>query len=240
MFTLVCTLPNVAYANSGELRAKLTLNAAHEATNIFDSKLEEERNKVLEDAQSVKESWDGYWTDVQKESYNDLVEKASSAISLKELENYQAGIDNLSTLGEEAKVKEEEAARKAAEEAAKKAEEERQSQVTSKSGGSTTNTTTTSTNGTSSIGLTGQQFKSQGVVYYNGIRFTYYSSKVLYHYRTSEWWLDDNGFYRDSEGYYVVACDFVSQGSIVSTPWGSGRVYDCGSGANTIDMYVGF
>lgn len=33
---------------------------------------------------------------------------------------------------------------------------------------------------------------------------TYYSSNVLYHYRTGEWTVDDEGFYRTDEGYYVV------------------------------------
>lgn len=81
-------------------------------------------------------------------------------------------------------------------------------------------------------------FQSCGIKYYNGHRFTYYSSRVLYHYRTSEWTPDNLGFYRDSQGYLVVAADFISQGSLISTPWGMGKKYDCGAGSNTVDMYV--
>lgn len=81
-------------------------------------------------------------------------------------------------------------------------------------------------------------FRSRGVIYHNGHRFTYYSSNVLYHYRTSEWTPDNLGFYRDKDGYLVVAADFISQGSKISTPWGIGKKYDCGAGSNTVDMYV--
>lgn len=81
-------------------------------------------------------------------------------------------------------------------------------------------------------------FQSCGVKYYNGHRFTYYSSSVLHHYRTNEWTPDNLGFYRDSDGYLVVAADFISQGSLINTPWGVGKKYDCGAGSNTVDMYV--
>ena len=47
--------------------------------------------------------------------------------------------------------------------------------------------------------------RSAGVNNYNGRRETYYSSNVLYHYRTGEWTQDSEGFWRDSDGYYVVA-----------------------------------
>jgi hypothetical protein len=49
-----------------------------------------------------------------------------------------------------------------------------------------------------------------------------------------------DGFYRDSNGYLVVASDEYSQGSVVSTPWGDGIVLDSGAGSNTIDMYTNF
>lgn len=40
--------------------------------------------------------------------------------------------------------------------------------------------------------------------WHDGRKETYYSSNVLYHYRTGEWTVDDEGFYRTDEGYYVV------------------------------------
>lgn len=83
-------------------------------------------------------------------------------------------------------------------------------------------------------------FKSQGVIYQNGIRYTYYSSNVLYHYRTPEWNAGSDGIYRDSAGYIVVASSDHSQGSVVSTPFGAGKVYDSGCASGTIDIYTNF
>ena len=54
--------------------------------------------------------------------------------------------------------------------------------------------------------------RSAGVNNYNGRRETYYSSNVLYHYRTGEWTQDSEGFWRDSDGYYVVAAGDMAQG----------------------------
>ena len=83
-------------------------------------------------------------------------------------------------------------------------------------------------------------FKSQGVIYQNGVRYTYYSSNVLYHYRTPEWNAGSDGIYRDSAGYIVVASSDHSQGSVVSTPFGAGKVYDSGCASGTIDIYTNF
>ena len=83
-------------------------------------------------------------------------------------------------------------------------------------------------------------FKSQGVIYQNSIRYTYYSSNVLYHYRTPEWNAGSDGIYRDSAGYIVVASSDHSQGSVVSTPFGAGKVYDSGCASGTIDIYTNF
>ena len=83
-------------------------------------------------------------------------------------------------------------------------------------------------------------FKSQGVIYQDGIRYTYYSSNVLYHYRTPEWNAGSDGIYRDSDGYIVVASSDHSQGSVVSTPFGAGKVYDSGCASGTIDIYTNF
>lgn len=80
--------------------------------------------------------------------------------------------------------------------------------------------------------------RSAGVNYFNGRRETWYSSNVLYHYRTSEWSPDANGVYRDSNGYVVVAASDLPQGSTVSTSHGMGKVYDSGCPAGTTDIYV--
>ncbi|MDO4466547.1 MAG: hypothetical protein Q4C49_06005 [Bacillota bacterium] len=83
-------------------------------------------------------------------------------------------------------------------------------------------------------------FAHVGVIYENGIRYTYYSSNVLYHYRTPEWTLGEDGIYRDDQGYIIVASNDHAQGTKVHTPFGKGIVRDCGCASGTIDIYVGF
>lgn len=80
--------------------------------------------------------------------------------------------------------------------------------------------------------------KSAGVNYFNGRRETWYSSRVLYHYRTGEWTPDANGVYRDKDGYVVVAASDLPQGATVNTSHGMGKVYDCGCAPGTTDIYV--
>ena len=67
---------------------------------------------------------------------------------------------------------------------------------------------------------------------------TWYSSNAAYHYRTSEWSPDDEGYYRDSDGYYVVASNDYPEGSVVTTSKGEAKVYDSGTDSGNIDMYV--
>lgn len=67
---------------------------------------------------------------------------------------------------------------------------------------------------------------------------TWYSSNVAYHYRTSEWTPDDEGYYRDADGYYVVASDDYPEGTVVTTSKGEAKVYDSGTDSGNIDMYV--
>ena len=67
---------------------------------------------------------------------------------------------------------------------------------------------------------------------------TWYSSNAAYHYRTSEWTPDDEGYYRDSDGYYVVASNDYPEGTVVNTSKGEAKVYDSGTDSGNIDMYV--
>ena len=86
-----------------------------------------------------------------------------------------------------------------------------------------------------------QMLNAYDGVYHFGDRLeTYYSSKVLYHYRTPEWWLDDEGFYRTNEGYYVVAvCEFeMEEGTVFEGSKGLCQVLDCGCDFGTTDYYV--
>lgn len=85
-----------------------------------------------------------------------------------------------------------------------------------------------------SSGLTMQS----GVNYYDGRRETYYSSNVLYHYRTGEWTVDSEGFYRDANGYYVVAASDMAQGTTFEGSKGTCIVLDSGCAGGTTDYYV--
>lgn len=85
-----------------------------------------------------------------------------------------------------------------------------------------------------SSGLTQQS----GVNYYGGRTETYYSSNVLYHYRTPEWTVDEEGFYRTNEGYYVVAASDMNQGTTFEGSKGTCIVLDSGCSAGTTDYYV--
>ena len=82
--------------------------------------------------------------------------------------------------------------------------------------------------------------RSSGVNNYNGRRETYYSSNVLYHHRTGEWTQDSEGFWRDSDGYYVVAAGDKAQGSTFTGSKGECKVYDSGCAAGTTDYYTGW
>lgn len=77
-----------------------------------------------------------------------------------------------------------------------------------------------------------------GVYYFGGRKETYYSSRVLYHYRTGEWYADDQGFYRTSEGYYVVAASDMDKGTVFQCSKGYCQVLDCGCAEGTTDYYV--
>lgn len=77
-----------------------------------------------------------------------------------------------------------------------------------------------------------------GVNYHDGRTETFYSSNVLYHYRTGEWTLDEEGFYRTDEGFYVVAASDMDQGTTFEGSKGTCIVLDCGCADGVTDYYV--
>ena len=179
------------------------------------------------------------WLSAVKTKIQELQGKISESRNLEflydediaALDNIEANISNtfsLVTLGEyESTINsmfDKNAARKAEAEAAekKKALEQQQQQKQE------------SYTSPSSGGLT----KSGGVFNYNGRRETYYSSRVLYHHRTPEWWVDGEGFYRTAEGYYVVAASDMAQGTVFQGSKGACQVLDSGCAAGTTDYYV--
>ena len=86
----------------------------------------------------------------------------------------------------------------------------------------------------------GDGFVSQGVRDYDGTKETWYSSNILYHYRTPEWTPDDEGYYRDADGYYVVASTDHGQGEVIDTSKGEAKVYDTGCASGVTDFYTNF
>lgn len=80
--------------------------------------------------------------------------------------------------------------------------------------------------------------KQGGVNYHDGRTETYYSSNVLYHYRTPEWHLDGEGFYRTDDGYYVVAASDMPEGTVFEGSKGTCIVLDCGCSEGVTDYYV--
>ncbi|MBQ9001685.1 MAG: hypothetical protein IJ087_07525 [Eggerthellaceae bacterium] len=79
-----------------------------------------------------------------------------------------------------------------------------------------------------------------GVNYFDGRNETYYSSQILYHHNTPEWTLDDEGFYRDSEGRYVVAASDKAQGETFEGSKGECIVLDTGCAPGVTDYDVGW
>lgn len=85
-------------------------------------------------------------------------------------------------------------------------------------------------------------FRSSGVLTDRKFRYTYYSSSVLYHCKTPQWTLCNDGLYRDKKGRVVVASDDYKHGSVINSPlFGTCIVLDCGVGSSrTLDVYVGW
>lgn len=96
----------------------------------------------------------------------------------------------------------------------------------------------------------GDGFQQEGVREYNGRTETWYSSNQLYHYRTGEWSVDDEGYYRDDQGRYVVAVsenevnpdtgEPYTEGDTIETSKGTGIVLDSGCDDGVTDFYTAF
>jgi len=82
--------------------------------------------------------------------------------------------------------------------------------------------------------------------WYDGYLETYYDASA--HYLASTWTLDDEGFFHDENGRYVVGVDIndvnpetgqgYQYGDVVDTGKGEGVVYDFGYGAHVHDFAV--
>lgn len=83
-------------------------------------------------------------------------------------------------------------------------------------------------------------FQNEGVRDFEGRTETWYSSNQAYHYRTSEWSVDDEGYYRTDDGYYVVAASDMPEGTVFETSKGEAIVLDSGCDEGVTDFYVAF
>ena len=92
---------------------------------------------------------------------------------------------------------------------------------------------------TESVEITPEQFRRQGVIYADGVKWTWYSERVLpgrglnipgRH--------SDGNYVRDGDGYIVLAsCDYP-KGTVLNTPFGRGKVYDYCPTSGVIDVYT--
>ena len=94
---------------------------------------------------------------------------------------------------------------------------------------------------TSTVEYSASHFRKMGVIYWGDYRWTWYSQNVLpggglnipgRH-------VDDNGYVCDENNYICLASNDLSEGTVVSTPFGkSGKIYDSGCASGTLDVYV--
>ena len=91
-------------------------------------------------------------------------------------------------------------------------------------------------------GMDVDSFKACGVVEYGDWTYTWYSESVLPGGGLDE--LNSNGRHvedglvKDGDGYIAVASSDLPQGTVVETPLGEGKVYDCGAAPGIIDVYT--
>lgn len=86
-------------------------------------------------------------------------------------------------------------------------------------------------------------FKRDGEVYSGGLRYTWYSERVLpggglHSLNSHGRHIDENGFVCDGDGYIALASNDYPKGYVIETPFGTGKVYDCGCPSGTVDVYV--
>lgn len=87
------------------------------------------------------------------------------------------------------------------------------------------------------------EFKSMGVIYWDGWRWTWYSQRVLPGGGLSipGRHVDENGYICDKDDYICIASSVLKKGTVIDTPFGKkGKVYDCGCASDTVDVYTDF
>ena len=193
----------------------------------WNASMEAKRDSLEMRAQIIMNMYGDYATDDERAVLQGCIDSAGSLLTMREVDAKSTELDELRTALEDAK--------REALEAAAEAEAAEVAQASYYNAGYTPSYASAASYANGS-GLT----RSAGVNNYNGRRETYYSSNVLYHYRTGEWTQDSEGFWRDSDGYYVVAAGDMAQGSTFTGSKGDCKVYDSGCAAGTTDYYTGW
>ena len=80
--------------------------------------------------------------------------------------------------------------------------------------------------------------EEDGTYWYGDRLETWFSSEAAYHYMTPEWWVDEEGFYRNDDGYYVIAASDYEYGSVIEGSKGMCIVLDDGCDEGVSDYYV--
>lgn len=194
----------------------------------------------------------------EKDEAIKFISNASSSDEVKEIYNKYSKIEldriTAKREAEEAKRKAEEEAKKKAEEerlaqeAAKKAEEERitkekaAQEAAAAQAAQAANEQPQSYSAASSSGATISlsQFMFDGVVYWGGYKFTYYSQSVLPGGGLSipGRHINADGYVADGDGYIVLAGS-APKGTVYDTPFGyKGKIYDRGTYGNHLDVYI--
>lgn len=194
----------------------------------------------------------------EKDEAIKFISNASSSDEVKEIYNKYSKIEldriTAKREAEEAKRKAEEEAKKKAEEerlaqeAAKKAEEERiakekaAQEAAAAQAAQAANEQPQSYSAAPSSGATISlsQFMFDGVVYWGGYKFTYYSQSVLPGGGLSipGRHINADGYVADGDGYIVLAGS-APKGTVYDTPFGyKGKIYDRGTYGNHLDVYI--
>ena len=187
----------------------------------------------------------------EKDEAIKFISNASSSDEVKEIYNKYSKIelDRITAkrdAEEEAKKKAEE--ERLAQEAAKKAEEERiakekaAQEAAAAQAAQAANEQPQSYSAAPSSGATISlsQFMFDGVVYWGGYKFTYYSQSVLPGGGLSipGRHINADGYVADGDGYIVLAGS-APKGTVYDTPFGyKGKIYDRGTYGNHLDVYI--
>lgn len=173
--------------------------------------IQEQKQKYSNIASETYETIGEYLTEEQVKEVQEISDSIQASHSQKEISGMVFRVEEITAEGKQAK---------------EQAEREEQARKEAQAN--------------QTVSYNGNNFKSQGVINANGYRYTWYSSNDLYHRNTPQWSAGNDGVYRDSNGYVIVASSDHKEGTLVPTPFGQGIVRDSGCASGTLDIYTNF